>query len=79
MTGLSPQTQAVLDAFSKDEGGVYLEDDPERLSFAICELVDQVLPNPCQYPRDDYMEGVRYSNHHVRTAILAIATELKTL
>ena len=63
---LSPAAQAVLDAFSKDEGGVYLEDDPERLSFAIRELADQVVP-----------KGGNFIAARIRDAILAIATELE--
>lgn len=68
MTGLSPQTQAVLDAFSKDNGGVYLEDDPERLSFAIRELADQLI---------NVKWSVEMQNLHHEFHI--IATELEAL
>ena len=81
---LSPAAQAVLDAFSKDEGGVYLEDDPERLSFAIRELADQVVPEndepdwgACTEMRCDI--EIFLDHQHKRKAILAIATELEAL
>ena len=35
---LSPTAQAVLDAFSKEDNGVYLECDPERLANALKAL-----------------------------------------
>ena len=35
---LSPVTQVILDAFSKDTNGVYLEGDPERLAHALKAL-----------------------------------------
>ena len=35
MSELSLAAQAVLDAWSKGEGGVYLEGDPERLAAAL--------------------------------------------
>ena len=38
MADLSPQAQAVLDAFCAGEGGVYLEGDPDRLAAAIRAL-----------------------------------------
>jgi len=42
-TPLSPAAQAVMDAWSKDEGGVYLEGDPERLAAALRAAADQLI------------------------------------
>ena len=44
MTNLSPQTQAVLNAWAESEGGVYLEGDPWRLAAALRAAVEQTIP-----------------------------------
>ena len=40
MTDLSPAAQAVLDAWTASENGVYLEGDPERLAAALRASAD---------------------------------------
>jgi hypothetical protein len=70
MTDLSPAAQAVLDAYEN----TYID---SGLVAAIFELADQVVPHPGRYPMNEYMDGIRDAKHDVRTAILAIATELE--
>jgi len=42
MVELSPAAQALMDAWSKGEGGVYLEGDPERLAAALRAAACQI-------------------------------------
>jgi hypothetical protein len=83
MTQLSPAAQAVLDAWSKDENGVYLEGDPKSLAYALRVVADQVVPvTPA--PNDTFccppvatIVWMRLAC--VRAELLAIATELEAL
>jgi len=43
MTDLSPAAQAVMDAWTASENGVYLLGDPERLANALRAAVDQTI------------------------------------
>ena len=79
MTDLSPAAQTVLDAWSKDENGVYLEGDPERLASALRAAADQMVPLPIGFPTCTWMDGYLIAQKKIRAKILAIADELETL
>jgi len=92
MTQLSPAAQAVLDAWSKDENGVYLEGDPERLAYALRAVADQVVPETpkpsgnsdwdlhhCIGKPSTLVFKRYYQRKNTRIQILAIATELEAL
>ena len=68
MTDLSPAAQAVLDAWTASENGVYLEGDPERLAATLRAAADQLTP----YSVED-VPGAAFC----RNKILAIANELE--
>ena len=80
---LSPTAQAILDAWSANEGGVYLLGDPERLAFVLKAASDLVVPevdlhvsvaNDC-LPSDS--AASRWATKcEVRRKLLAIANEL---
>jgi hypothetical protein len=79
MTKLSPQSQAVLDAFvgdptERDE----LEDDRRYLAAALRAAADQVVPET-ESPRSEleYDLGDWDARDDVRDALLAIAAELE--
>jgi hypothetical protein len=75
---LSPAAQAVLDAWSKDENGVYLEGDPERLAYALRAAADQVVPEDS--PLSFVPGGSRsfaLQRRATRHELLAIADELE--
>jgi len=65
-TPLSPAAQAVLDAFTADDYGVWLEGDPDRLAAALHAAADR-----CSSV--DY-----YGSEMIRVEqLLAIAAELE--
>ena len=75
MSELSLAAQAVLDAWSKGEGGVYLEGDPERLAAALRAAandwrIDAEFIYGVEYIRTstlgriaDELEGVKYGTY----------------
>ena len=79
MADLSPAAQAVMDAFldSAVDAGNYYATRSHQIAAALRAVADQVVPGPGRYPMNEYMEGIRNAKHDVRTAILAIATELE--
>ena len=68
MTDLSPAAQAVLDAWTATENGVYLLGDPERLAAALRAAADQ-------FNSVEAMPGAPFC----RNKLLAIANELKNI
>jgi hypothetical protein len=71
---LSPQAQAVLDAFRAVPN---LRDCPS-IAAAIRAAADQVVPQtPVSKYLEDYESGVWEANYDARTGLLAIATELE--
>ena len=78
MTDLSPAAQAVLDAWTASENGVYLLGDPERLAAALRAAADQVAPEQLAEPRGTgFRWGGWAAEQGVRSELLAIATELE--
>ena len=85
MTDFSPAAQAVLNAWSKDENGVYLEGDPERLAAAIRAAADQVVPWQPEPTEDSVGPTIDYGYawalfskaNDVRQELIAIADELE--
>jgi hypothetical protein len=74
---LSPAAQAVLDAWSEGEGGVYLEGDPDRLAAALRAAADQVVPDEPDYMRAAVPSTDWWDKHDlIRSELLAIAAEL---
>jgi hypothetical protein len=73
----SPAAQAVLDAWSKGEGGVYLEGDPDRLAAALRAAAEQPYEVPPWYRGDDYWT-YRNGVDAERSRLLTLATELET-
>jgi len=80
---LSPAAQAVLDAWSEGEGGVYLEGDPDRLAAALRAAADQVVREVDLHvsvandllPKD--IGAAKWSaRYEVRCDLLALAAEL---
>ena len=71
---LSPAAQAVLDAWTASENGVYLEGDPERLAAALRAAADQCKIEWNYHP--DYPET---ESVIVVSDLLAIAAELEAL
>jgi hypothetical protein len=71
-TPLSPAAQAVLDAFTADDYGVWLEGDPDRLAAALRAAADQCKIEWNYHP--DYPET---ESVIVVSDLLAIATELE--
>ena len=65
---LSPAAQAIWEAFSEDEAGVFV-DYGDKLAAALRALADQVVP-------EIVAEEWRYSSPH-RVKILDIAAELE--
>jgi hypothetical protein len=63
---LSPAADAVLDAWTASENGVYLEGDPERLAAALRAAADQ-------FKSVEAMPGAPFC----RNKLLAIANELE--
>lgn len=82
---LSPAAQAVLDAFTASENGIYLEGDPDRIAAALRAAADQVVPdNPrpsadCDYHLMQWPKSLdQYAQRQqTRHELLAIAAELK--
>jgi hypothetical protein len=74
---LSPAAQAVLDAWSEGEGGVYLEGDPDRLAAALRAAADQVVPER-EAPEIENELGMVFKlfRSRFRSDFLAIAAEL---
>ena len=87
MTELSPQAQAVLDAWDAklDPMVTCLTHDPEReaLAAALRAVADQVVPENYDPPRSCYPEAQAFvdgkccRNEDVRAELLTIATELQ--
>lgn len=83
---LSPEAQAVWDAFNEDEAGVFT-DYGEKLAAAFRAAADQVLPEQLEplagdgepWPRDyQLMADSKWEQRqHTRAELLAIADELE--
>jgi hypothetical protein len=71
MTELSPQAQAVLDAYRSIWLDEPLECDVECLAAALRAAADQVVPKD-KYPSSDWTD-----KDEVRYQLLAIAAELE--
>jgi hypothetical protein len=71
MTELSPQAQAVLDAYRSIWLDEPLECDVECLAAALRSAADQVVPKD-KYPSSDWTD-----KDEVRYQLLAIAAELE--
>ena len=85
MTDLSPAAQAVLDAWTATENGVYLLGDPERLAAALRAAADKVVPLR-EAPRIRHDAKRPTIEWHIwnacqqsRSRLLAIAAELEDL
>ena len=80
---LSPAAAAVLDAFAADNGGVYLEGDPDRIAAALRAAVDQVVPEEEEpVPNEDSVVEMQVwawvsQRQRIRAELLAIAAELE--
>ena len=72
MTELSPQAQAIWEAFNEDEAGVFV-DYGDKLAAALRAAADQVVPEFWHEDDDIYGETVQ----DVRHKLLAIAAELE--
>ena len=79
MTDLSPQAQAVLDAFTGNDTIHGLHLMTPRLAAALRAAAKQVAPFPGRYPMNEYMEGFREAKQSVHHQLLAIAAELEGL
>jgi|LakMenE18May11ns_1017448.scaffolds.fasta_scaffold6525242_1 hypothetical protein len=81
MTELSPQAQAVLDAYRSIWLDEPLECDVECLAAALLAAADQVVPDESHPGEsqfwDDEAEQEWQNNRHVRLQFLAIAAELE--
>jgi hypothetical protein len=78
MTELSPQAQAVMDAFLKAPmGQSHVDDDLIAIAAALRATADQVVPKPIRLPRDSYTEGAYDQRLNDRQQLLAIAAELE--
>jgi len=79
MADLSPAAQAVLDAFTADNYGVYLEGDPDRIAAALRAATNQVVPEEPRWTQErrphDFSKW--REREIIRRAFLAIATELE--
>jgi hypothetical protein len=75
MNDLSPQAQAVLDAFHKE---LPPDNEPGGLAAALRAVADQVAPERyCAYTgHGEFDFGMEARNDAVREEILAIAAEL---
>ena len=78
---LSPAAQAVLDAWTASENGVYLEGDPERLAAVLRAAADQVVPTEIDLPpiAPDLGHFRQHERRLTRQRLLAIAAELEGL
>lgn len=75
MPELSPEAQAVLDAFTADDYGVYLPGDPERIAASLRAAAEQPYDVPVWFRGDDYWT-YRNGVDAERERLLAIAAEL---
>jgi len=78
MTNLSPQAQAIVDAFDAE----YYQKARNRqdaLAAVLRVLADNVAPDDykCFYGDREYDAGMEGRNDEIREAILSIATELE--
>jgi len=83
MTDLSPQAQAVLDAFLADWADNPLSQDRQCLAAALRAAADQVVPVAEVAPQEDLESGreamawgLRQQTQLTRYQLLAIAAEL---
>lgn len=79
MTRLSPEAQAIWDAFNEDEAGIFV-DYGDKLAAAFRAAVDQVVPEPSMIVEGGrtYEEAWTATVHDdIRRRLLAIADELK--
>ena len=78
MTDLSPQAQAVLDAFTGNDTIHGLHLMTPRLAAALMAVADQVVPK-CDMPllADDAADAAWDARDDVRDDLLSIADELK--
>ena len=74
---LSPAAQAVLNAFTASENGIYLEGDPDRLAAALCAATDQVVPDDPKEAMHFTAEAIRLNRQGIRNKLLAIAANLE--
>lgn len=75
MPELSPQAQAVWEAFNEDEAGVFI-DYGEKLAAALRAAVDQVLPENAEPVGDEHDVARADQWLRIRIKMLAIAAEL---
>jgi hypothetical protein len=78
MTDLSPQAQAILDAFN---GYHEMVNRRVKIAAALRVLADNVAPENYRsfYEDKKYDTGMEDCNDSIREAILSIATELEAL
>ena len=77
MANLSPQTQAVLGAFTGNDTIHGLHLMTPRLAAVLRAAADQLVPHPGRYPMNEYMEGLRDCKQDFCAALRAIADELE--
>ena len=77
MTELSPQAQAVLDAFldSPVDAGNYYATRSRQIAAALRAAADQVAPSEAMEPRNHIPMALECQR--IRKELLAIAAELK--
>jgi hypothetical protein len=78
MPELSPQAQAVWEAFNEDEAGVFV-DYGQKLAAALRAAVDEVIssvPPPCK-DFDEYAQGFLAAHVKYRGQLLEITAELE--
>ena len=80
MADLSPQAQAVLDAYWTFADSLDRDaSDEEVLAAALRAAADQVVPDDSQEAMHFTTEAIRLNRQGVRRHLLAIAAELETL
>ena len=89
MNELSPQAQALLDAYANASDGEYVEgvwvvNERTMLAAALRAAADQVVPDDYDPPRgvsypekDAFVDGKCIRNEDIRFQLLAIAAELE--
>jgi hypothetical protein len=76
MAELSPQAQAIWEAFNEDEAGVFV-DYGDKLAAALRAAADQVVPEHAN-PVGDAHDDARHDQWmRIRYKLLAIAAELE--
>jgi hypothetical protein len=76
MTELSPQAQAVYDAYCKEADNPYYY-ERSGLVAALRAVADQVVPENLRKYENYTNEEIRLNRMHIRSRFLAIAAELE--